>query len=232
MCCDGQRGAEPPAHLDCRPSTVRGRCPQPSGFYSRTAEYLMPGAAPRRGCPLFYFFNQKIGRIKEEQGAAVFLLCGWGSMWHSGRGSHPGSFSLFQWQGSCTPSPVLQGHQDGLAQPEGWVEGQSCAGLQEQLVLVSLAGMFSLPCRAGYSPCLPSQPGISNGGRVVWSGKLCPTLPAAHSALFQPNVLYEIVILLEINYGGGPLPRRAWGHASWQCLPPWECIYYGDFLRL
>lgn len=31
-CCDGRRGAEPPAHLDCRPSTVRGRCPQPSGF--------------------------------------------------------------------------------------------------------------------------------------------------------------------------------------------------------
>lgn len=28
-------------------------------------------SCPAGGCPLFYFFNQKIGRIKEEQGEVV-----------------------------------------------------------------------------------------------------------------------------------------------------------------
>lgn len=123
MCCDGQRGAEPPAHLDCRPSTVRGRCLQPSGFYSCTAEYLMPGAAPRRGCPLFYFFNQKIGRIKEEQGrwwhAAMCLLCDWGSMWHSGRGSHPGFCSPFQCQAHVHPPQSCTGTMVVWHSPKG-----------------------------------------------------------------------------------------------------------------
>lgn len=153
----------------------------------------MPGAAPRRGCPLFYFFNQKIGRIKEEQGEVVACCCV-PALW---LGIH-----VAEWEGVsprllqplsvavCVytfPSPA--GAQGGLAQLEGWVGGQSCA---EQLILVSVPvlGAFSPPCHAGYSPCLHSHPGISHGGRVVWSGKLCPALLAAYSQPFSSQMLY------------------------------------------
>lgn len=69
----------------------------------------------------------------------------------------------------------------------GW-EGRAA----EQLVLVSVpvAGAFSPPCHAGYSPCLPSQPGISDGDRAMWSGKFCPVLPAAYSQSFSSQMLY------------------------------------------
>lgn len=50
----------------------------------------MPGAAPRGGCPLFYFFNQKIGRIKEEQGEVV-ACCRVPALW---LGIH-----VAQWEG-------------------------------------------------------------------------------------------------------------------------------------
>lgn len=90
-CCDGRRGAEPPAHLDCRPSTVRGGCPQPSGFYSCTAEYLMPGAAPPGAAPAFIFLTKE-KKDKSRAGgrwwhAAVPPLGSWGSARHSGKGS-------------------------------------------------------------------------------------------------------------------------------------------------
>lgn len=132
--------------------------------------------------------------------------------------------------GSCTPTPVLHGHHGGLAQPEGWVGGQSCAGLQSSWSWCLWQGCSPHPAMLGTAPASPTS--LASVMVAEWCDKLCPALPAAHSALFQPNVLYEIVILLEINYRGGALPRRAWSHASWQCLPPWECIYHGDFLRL
>ncbi|XP_062441624.1 interferon-related developmental regulator 2 isoform X5 [Rhea pennata] len=57
----------PLAHVDCRPSTVRGRCPWSLGFYTCTAEYLMAGAAPLGVASSFIFFNQnKKRRVKEK----------------------------------------------------------------------------------------------------------------------------------------------------------------------
>lgn len=56
-----------------------GQHPQPSGFYTCTAEYLMPGAAPQGAAPSFiFFFNQRKDKRRAEAGswwcAAVCLL--------------------------------------------------------------------------------------------------------------------------------------------------------------
>lgn len=63
------------------------------------------------------------------------------------------------------PSPARAPWWSGTARRVGR-RAELCRAT-EQLVLVSVAGVFSSPCHAGYSPCLPNQPGISDGGRVV-----------------------------------------------------------------
>lgn len=98
--------------------------------------------------------------------------------------------ALFIGRAHVPPPQSCRGTRVTWHSPKGGWEGRVC-GAVEQLVLVSVpvAAVFSLPCHAG-SPCLPSQPGISNGGRAVWSGKLCPALPAAHSQPFSSQMLY------------------------------------------
>lgn len=129
----GGGGAEPPAHLDCRPSTVRGRCPQPLGFYSCTAEYLMPGAAPPGAAPSFIFLTKK--KDKRRAGgrwrcAAVCLLCGWGSAWHGGRGSYGAPAAPFRGRAHVLPPRSHRGIRVAWHSLKGWAEGQSRAGLR------------------------------------------------------------------------------------------------------
>lgn len=99
---------------------------------------------------------------------------------------------------------------------------------------VCACGRHVLPALPCWVQPLPPQPAWhqrwwQNG--VEWQALPSPA-SCPLSALFQPNALYEIVILWEINHGRGATAQAGMGHASWQCLPPWECIYHGDFLRL
>lgn len=211
MCCDGRRGGRAPGPPGLQTQHCEGRVPPPSGFYSCTAEYLMPGAAPLGAAPSFIFLTKKKKDKRRAGGrwwrAAVCLLWGWGSRGMA-RGGLQGSCSPFRKQGSCPPSPVPRGYQGGLAQPEGLggrAEPCRAAG-QLALVSVPVAGVLpqlSPPPR--WAQPLPPQAGLAprGGGRVARGGRLCPAMPAALSEPFSSQMLYyEIVLLWEVNYGG------------------------------
>lgn len=64
-------------------------------------------SCPAGGCPLFYFFNQKIGRIKEEQGEVV-ACCRVPALW---LGIH-----VAQWEG-VSPKLLQCLSEAGLVYP-------------------------------------------------------------------------------------------------------------------
>lgn len=191
----GGGGAEPPAHLDCRPSTVRGRCPQPLGFYSCTAEYLMPGAAPPGAAPSFIFLTKK--KDKRRAGgrwrcAAVCLLCGWGSAWHGGRGSYGAPAAPFRGRAHVLPPRSHRGIRVAWHSLKGWAEGlgrraEPCwAAGQLALVSVPAAGVLPQVSPATLDTASISAASLAPRG----GGMLCPALPAACSEPFSSQMLY------------------------------------------
>lgn len=105
-----------------------------------------------------------------------------------------GFCSPFQRQGSCLPSAVPQGHQGGLAQPEGLGGRAEPCGAAGQLALVSVPAAGVLPqvppATLGTAPVSAAGLAPRGGGRAAWGGRLCPSLPAACSEPFSSQMLY------------------------------------------
>lgn len=169
--------------------------PPPLGFYSCTAEYLTPGAAPLGAAPSFIFLTKK--KDKRRAGgrwwhAAVCLLCSWGSAWHGRRGSHRAPAAPFGSRARVPPSPLPQGHWGGLAQPEGLGGRAEPCRAVGQLALVSVPAAGALPqlrpATLGTAPASPSQPGTRGGWQ---SGTGWQALPSpACSEPFSSQMLY------------------------------------------
>lgn len=75
MCCDGRRGGRAPSPPGLQTQHCEGQVPPALGLLFMYSRVFNAWSCPTRGCPLFYFFNQK-KRIKGEQGGGGgVLLC-------------------------------------------------------------------------------------------------------------------------------------------------------------
>lgn len=118
-------------------------------------------SCPTRGCSLFYFFNQKIGRIKEEQGEVVACCCV-PALWLGIHVSQREGVSCRLLQplseaGLIYPLPVLQGHQGGLAQPKGVWEDRAVQACRADGPAVCACGRSVLPAMLGIAPASPAS---------------------------------------------------------------------------
>lgn len=170
----------------------------------------MPGAAPPGAAPSFIFLTKKMMDKRRAGGvwrAAVCPLCGWGSTWHGGRGSHRAPAAPFTGRARVPPPRSHGGTGVAWHSLRGWVGGQSHAGLRGSWPWCPCLRQEHFPSTPLPPWAQPLPPRSRPGTRGWWqSGVGWQALPSPASsplrALFQPNALYEIVLLWEFNYRG------------------------------